>query len=349
MSGNDRVGLMINPAARLLWRAADVVQFELGGRAVLLEGIDPALVHRLVGKRDSSALRDEPADVTDAAARRSLTVLAEAGYLWPRENAEGDADDDPRLAPPAPRLAADLAALSARHGHGAAQLLNARRHCAVAVHGAGRVAAHLAALLAAAGIGRVHVADGEPVRLHQTMPGGLCPDDEGRGFGAAATAAVLRSAPEVDPSALPMGERPDLVVLAIDEPIDPERRDALHAHSWAHLAVRVGADHGVVGPLVIPGLTSCLRCADLHRHDRDPAWRALAVQLTVPRRQGAASDVTVATITAGVAALQALTYLDGGEPATIDGTLELHLPDWRIRRRSWPAHPDCDCARQFAS
>ena len=30
-------------------------------------------------------------------------------------------------------------------------------------------------------------------------------------------------------------------------------------------------------------------------------------------------------------------------PAAIDGTLEQHPPDWRIRRRSWPVHPDCDC------
>ena len=31
--------------------------------------------------------------------------------------------------------------------------------------------------------------------------------------------------------------------------------------------------------LVIPGVTSCLGCADLHRTDRDAAWPVLAVQL----------------------------------------------------------------------
>jgi hypothetical protein len=96
---------------------------------------------------------------------------------------------------------------------------------------------------------------------------------------------------------------------------------------------------------VIPGLTSCLRCADLHRIDRDPAWPALAVQLSVRRRRAAPADVALATAIGGVAALQALAFLDGGDPATIDGTLEMHLPDWRIRRRSWPTHPDCDCGR----
>ena len=51
----------------------------------------------------------------------------------------------------------------------------------------------------------------------------------------------------------------------------------------------------------------------------------------------------MATVVAGVAALQALAFLDGGDPAVLDGTLELRLPDWRLRRRSWPPHPDCDC------
>jgi bacteriocin biosynthesis cyclodehydratase domain-containing protein len=98
-----------------------------------------------------------------------------------------------------------------------------------------------------------------------------------------------------------------------------------------------------VGPLVIPGVTSCLRCADLHRRDRDPAWDVLAVQLAVPPHRGLPSDVGVATVVAGIAALQALAYLDGEPVATRCGTLELHLPDWRLRRRSWPPHPACGC------
>ncbi|THJ71335.1 thiamine biosynthesis protein ThiF, partial [Candidatus Frankia alpina] len=30
-------------------------------------------------------------------------------------------------------------------------------------------------------------------------------------------------------------------------------------------------------------------------------------------------------------------------PVTAGGTLELPLPDWHIRRRSWPVHPNCPC------
>ncbi|MFN2517597.1 MAG: ThiF family adenylyltransferase [Jatrophihabitantaceae bacterium] len=353
MARTSALDVMLNPAVRVLWRSEAIVQLELGSRAVLVEGADSAMVRRLVSARGSAA-SPAPDDGEDAI-RNCLSTLSEAGYIWPRvdrgsdTDTETDTETDARLAGPQPRLAADLTALTARHGQGAAELLNARRHCAVAVHGDGRVAAHVAALLAAAGVGRVHLVDADDVRLHQAMPGGVGPADEGRRFVAAASAAVLRAAPDTDTTPLPMGERPDLVVLALDAPVDGDRRDALHARGWAHLAVRLGADHGVVGPLVIPGITSCLSCADLHRRDRDPAWGVLAVQLTVPRRHGGGSDVALATVVSGITALQALAYLDGDEPAAIDGTLELHLPDWRIRRRSWPAHADCDCARAPAA
>src|SRR5271168_3100729 len=53
----------------------------------------------------------------------------------------------------------------------------------------------------------------------------------------------------------------------------------LHSQGVAHLAVRVRDGTGLVGPLVVPGVTSCLGCADLHRRDRDAAWPAVAAQL----------------------------------------------------------------------
>ncbi|MDP9240824.1 MAG: TOMM precursor leader peptide-binding protein, partial [Actinomycetota bacterium] len=102
---------------------------------------------------------------------------------------------------------------------------------------------------------------------------------------------------------------------------------------------------GVVGPLVSPGRSSCLRCADLHRRDRDPVWPAIASQL--PKAHGGhiePHDTALAAAVVGLAALQALAHLDGGSAAqTTDGTLELALPDCRVRRRTWPPHPDCGC------
>ena len=328
---------VLSPAARLLWRSNTAVQLELADRAVVVDGLPARAVRRLMTTREAPTARRVSARTVPV-----LRTLYEAGFLWRRR--PGDPDDDERLMPPRARLAAELGALSAQHGERAAEVLAARGTATVTVHGTSRVGPHVAALLAAAGVGHIHVADTGTARLHHAVPGGTAPGDEGQRLGLSAAAAVRRAAPEAQTGPPPPDERPDLVVLAFDEPIDDDRRLALHHHDRAHLAVRVGACAGVVGPLVIPGLTSCLHCADLHRIDRDPAWSALAVQLAMPRRGGTPAAVALSTIVAGTAAMQALEFLDGGSPATVDGTLELHAPDWRIRRRSWPVHPDCDCS-----
>jgi hypothetical protein len=247
-----------------------------------------------------------------------------------------------------PRLAADLAALRVQHGDRAEDILAARRSAAVTVVGTSRVAALVAALLGAAGVGHVAVSGSGDVRLHQAAPGGVQPADEGERFTAAAAAAVARAAPECDASPRALHLRPDLVVLATEAPVDTGLRDTLHALGAAHLVVQAGPDHGAVGPLALPGVASCLRCADLQRLDRDRAWSALAAQLAIAPKYGAPSDVSLATLVAGVACLQALAFLDGSDPATIEGTLEIQLPDWRLRRRSWPPHPDCDCGAHLA-
>jgi bacteriocin biosynthesis cyclodehydratase domain-containing protein len=106
---------------------------------------------------------------------------------------------------------------------------------------------------------------------------------------------------------------------------------------------------GVVGPLVVPGRTSCLRCADLHRRDADPRWPLLAAQLTgaEPAPSGA---TTTCLLTAATAAVQALAWLDGaGAPVTLGATLELRPPDPVPRLRRWPAHPGCGCLRDAAA
>jgi hypothetical protein len=198
-------------------------------------------------------------------------------------------------------------------------------------------------VLAAAGVGRVHVATAGSTRLVHAIPGGIAPSDEGSPLADASARAIQVAAPETDVTPLALGHSPDLVVLAIDEPIDTDLRDSLHAREVAHLAVSCAPGAGVVGPLVVPGLTSCLACADLHRRDRDPAWPALAAQLSVPPRYTRSGEVAVCTTVAGVAAGQALAFLDGELPTVMEASLEVHPPDWRVRRRSWPAHPECRC------
>lgn len=328
--------LMLAPAARLLWRSARAVHLELAGRAVVVDGLPADVVEALAAR---AGVRTPALGAGEPGVRGTLADLRRDGYLWAR--AATDRDD--RLLPPTPRLAPELAALTALHGERGVDTLAVRRRSTVAVQGAGRVPPQLAALLAASGVGRVVTVAHGPVRLAHAAPGGVTPADEGQDLRAASAAAVRRAAPDVDVTPLPPDGPPDLVVLVGDGPVDDDRRRALHAAGTPHLAVTTGIEHGVVGPLVVPGLTSCLRCADLHRRDRDAQWSVLATQLALPRRYGPSTDVVVATLTAGVAALQALAFVDGADPAAVDGTLELRLPDWRVRRRSWTPHPSCEC------
>jgi hypothetical protein len=327
--------LVLNPAARVLWRGPDSVQLELGERRVIVDGIDRATVRALL-RRELAPV--QPSDRPRGFEPAALETLLEEGFVWLAASGEAPLD-----APPAPRLGPDLGSLAARHGARAPRVLAARQQRAVAVEGHNRAAVHIGCLLAASGVGRVYFTDSGDVRLPQTMPGGLAPAAEGARFAAAAADALRAAAPEVNTSALSIEEAPDLVVLAVDEPVDSDRRDALHQRGIAHLVVRLAPGAGAVGPLVVPRLTSCLTCADLHRRDRDPDWHALAVQLTIAPHRGAPSEVALATVLGGMSALQALEFLDTGNCAAVAGTLELQLPDWRVRRRSWPVHPECDC------
>lgn len=142
----------------------------------------------------------------------------------------------------------------------------------------------------------------------------------------------------------------DLVVLADALVDDPRLVRDLQAAGVAHLPVRVRDGTGLVGPLVIPGVTSCLRCADLHRTDRDPAWPALATQLR--EVVGSADRATLlATAALALGQLQriiaAVRSGAGGvvpdPPATFDTTWELDLAGQAIRTRRWSRHPLCGC------
>jgi hypothetical protein len=320
----------------VLWRAADVVQIELGSRSIVVENVHSEHVSALLSNRGARARSAAETTAPVAALRNKLDEL---GFLTPGPEADWTA-----TAPPVPAyLGSDLAALSTQFGGDASAVLHARREAAVAVHGTSRLATSVAATMAAAGIGWVQLVHGGDVRAADACPGGLAPADEGRRFGIAAVDAIRRAAPDVDTTPIPADRVADLVVLTDPAPVDSTVRSSLHLDSAAHLVARVEGNRGVIGPLVLPGVTSCLRCADLHRTDRDPAWPAMAVQLAGKPRHRAASDVALCVAAAGVTASQALAYLDRQQPATIEGTLEWHLPDWRLRRRSWSVHHRCDC------
>src|SRR5690606_16750741 len=136
-----------------------------------------------------------------------------------------------------------------------------------------------------------------------------------------------------------------VVVLTGQAASDPRVRRRLAEDRVPHLVATVRETTGLVGAFVLPGQSACLRCLDLHRADRDPAWPVLAAQLAMsPRSTVEACDTVLATAVACWAVREVLGFLDGApRPATVNGSLELTLTDWQWRRRSWTPHPECGC------
>ncbi|MGE2736349.1 TOMM precursor leader peptide-binding protein [Mycolicibacterium vaccae] len=141
----------------------------------------------------------------------------------------------------------------------------------------------------------------------------------------------------------------DLVLLTDYLVADPRVVRDLHDAGVPHLPVRVRDGTGLIGPLVIPGVTSCLRCADMHRSDRDSAWPAVASQLC--QTVGTADRATVLA-TAGLAlgeidrVVRALTHDGNGPapvPATLDTTVEFDVRTGTVTARPWSRHPQCSC------
>jgi hypothetical protein len=299
------------------------------GLAALLRSLDGRRVQRAV-------LADAARDGLDAEA---VTAVLD-GLRATRLVLDVDAAD---------LLATDAGpAAAARHAaeSPSAEGWGARRTAVVVVEGATRVGTPLAAVLAASGVGRVSVRDTGLVAAGDAVVGGATAADEGRPRSVAAADAVRRASPLTDLRPVTDGALPDLVVLARPWAASDPIVSGWSRAGVPHLVATVRGATGVVGPLVVPGVTSCLRCADLHRRDADPRWPRLAAQLTAAEPPPSGATVTC-LLTAVTAAVQVLAYLDGtAAPITLDATLELSPPDLLPRVRRWPSHPECGCGQR---
>lgn len=344
---------MLLPSARPLWRDAETLQLGSGPEGqVVLDGLPPRgaeFFHLLDGRRTET-------DIVEAACGVGLTPEEASGVLAELRRRGILLDGDPigDLPPglPSPgrrRVAAEFGAVRLTAGGSAHDrpgvVVASRTRASVVVRGSGRIAVPLAALLAAAGVGRVHVDTTGTVTAAEVAVGGYRAGDTRRPRATAAAEAVRAVAPETSTGPPRPGAPPDFLVLATTG--RPPVVEALTAdvRRVPHLALTLRGDVPVVGPLVVPGRTACLHCVYLHRCDRDPAWPALAAQLaTAPGERHCAA--ALAAVAAGVAALQVLTQLDGGEPDALSASLEIGTSGGLVRRRTWTPHPRCGCIRR---
>lgn len=247
----------------------------------------------------------------------------------------------------------DLLSLSLlyREPGGAARVMAARARSSVEVLGAGRVGANIAMLLVAAGVGHLDITDVGPVRQADVAPGGIRRLGSRQTSRAEAVASLLPGGPSSTTYA-PTPSRADTtaVLAPIGSVVPPEWLGQVRHRP--HLPVVIRETTALIGPFVLPGQTPCLRCVELTRGDRDPAWPMLAAQLIGHRHAVEPCDVVLASAAASIVALHVLAWLDHGidpPPPSVGGTLELALTDLRLRRRTVMAHPACGCGAIDAS
>jgi bacteriocin biosynthesis cyclodehydratase domain-containing protein len=112
-----------------------------------------------------------------------------------------------------------------------------------------------------------------------------------------------------------------------------------------HLHVGVRGDRAIVGPLVIPGVTGCLRCAHLHRRDRDRAWPLLAVQWSQLSADATQADPLIVQLAAVHAVHLIRTWIDEPERPELwaEVAVELKLAWLGGRVIARKPHPLCGC------
>jgi bacteriocin biosynthesis cyclodehydratase domain-containing protein len=358
------VRFQLKPGLRRVWREAGTLQIGLSQRrGTVLAGLTPAdvpLLEQLREGVDAAVVEAAGTGPEDVRRRELMALLAGAGVLVGTGVGRPARDG---LGPAAERLGPDAAVWSLVHadvGDGW-ELLAGRAARRVEISGAGRLGSTVATTLAAAGVGELTVGDPQRVTAADLAPAGAGRPDVGRPREEAVLDAVRRfgsRAERARPGAARTGpgnaserpvaddsDRPDLVVLIEHGAANATAAGRLVSLDQPHLSVVIREDDIVVGPLVRPGAGPCLRCLDLHRGDRDPAWPSVLAQVLRPSAGTLHPEETaVSTLAAGLVALQVLAHLDGtAEPATVGATLEIELPDGLIARRSWPAHPRCGC------
>ena len=343
--------MRLRTGLRVLWRAPGEVQIGTDARwAVRLTDLTRHEIDLLTALLDGATLRGLTASARSlgmppARLDALVTLLDRAQLTMPDSGPRRSQPTVVQLPPGTGPDAATWTRLLA-DSDGAA-LIAARGDRTVGLLGAGRLGLSMAVTLASAGVGSVLVEDDQPVSHADLGVGGYTTRDLGAPRRAAAARVLSNVAPGVRTTA-PGETRPDVMVLVEHGAADALRARVLMSAGVPHLSVVVREADVVVGPMVLPGVSACLRCLDLHRTDADEHWPAVAAQLAGAPGSTSTSvgeESVLAAIGGSLAAGQVLAQLDGTPPRTLGAALEVALPEAVPRLREWPVHPRCGCTR----
>ena len=334
--------LQLTPGRAALWRSPTCLQLGLDPqRAMVLDDLPQPLAEllkRMDGLCSTTELLTEAqaAGSSRAEALTMLTDLHRCGLVQQASATEGGQPGWHRVA-----LAAEAASWSVHSSRPMQDVLRRRRTAAVRVIGSGRVAVAVAITLAAGGVGHIAVhATGTVVAAD--VGTGYLPDDLGRSRAAAAADAVRRCAPEVIADT---HRQPELIVLTDLVVPEPTVVTELLGSRIPHLIGYAHEGTAVIGPLVWPGRSSCLRCAELHHAEVDTAWPKLAAQLVgqIPTAGLACTQLAAALIAEQVFAALAGPGAGLPTPPAWNAALQLDPVQGTLLRLPRPPHPRCGC------
>ncbi|MDA3021057.1 MAG: hypothetical protein O2943_00060 [Actinomycetota bacterium] len=150
--------------------------------------------------------------------------------------------------------------------------------------------------------------------------------------------------------ATPSGPDANRVLVVFADGVHPDIIDDVDTplHDHPHLPATVYGARAVIGPIVIPGKTSCLRCAYLHTVDADAMWPKVTLQLAsaLRRLKALPLDRLLVRAAASQTALLIRAWID--QPANPEPwrelAFELRLPGGRAGPIARPPHPLCGCS-----
>jgi hypothetical protein len=219
---------------------------------------------------------------------------------------------------------------------GGRKSLHERARARIDIYGCGLVGANIARVLAASGVGELRLIDQRSITSQHLPVTSLA----SVGLNAAKDLehCLSRDYPKVLSRKI---KQPSLAIIT--RPPSPSEILTWMNYSLTHLIIESRGDAVEIGPLVIPGKSSCLRCLTLDRLDRDPNWYSVELCGQSEYEPPAA----LAQLAAGIGALTALSLLDSTGTQTrsalldttlrIDGALAISAA---VRRR----HSRCGCA-----
>lgn len=299
----------------IIWRDTDVIQFGVDDDAPILDRVSPTLVRWLL----------------------SLDGLR----TWAQVNEEFASDAHTTGGSPAPVTHDDARrALSAAARAGAlddaAALPHHWRWLSLADRDRARADRAAAALTCRDSLQANELMD----RRHALIVGVI---------GTGRLAEEISSAIELSGLTLCSGPSPAVDIRVLADGAHPRVVDEVDtpAHDRPHLAAGLHGSTGIAGPLVVPGVTGCLRCSHLHARDADSHWPTISLQLASAARRLAVQphDRLLTRLVAAQAVLLIRQWAD--DPTALehwaDHAIEIRLPSGAQRRLARPPHPLCGC------